>query len=228
MDDTASGVAQGQCIRRDGEPGFDFTSTGYRQHMVGEQTPNRDVTAWLADATGDDPEHVRAGLELGERRRAFVVGELIEAGFAGPLLLDRVMGLTGVDEAQARALIGTHSLRAEPDPAEVPQRDRSLTQNEIRFREANERAARRDPREPAPVWIDLVCECSDRDCTKSLTMRFSEYEWLRQNPWHFTVLPGHEAPAIEDAVERHGAYVIVEKHAETHHQVEAADPRSSG
>jgi hypothetical protein len=196
--------------------------------MVGEKTPNRDVTSWLAEATGDDPEHVRAGLELGERRRAFVVGELIEAGFTGPLLLERLMGLTGVDEAQARELIRTHSPHAEPDPAQVPQRDWRLAQNEIRFREVNERAAHRDPLEPAPDWIELVCECSDRDCTKSLTMRFSEYEWLRQNPWHFTVLPGHEAPAIEDAVERHEAYVIVEKHAETHHLVEAADPRSSG
>lgn len=186
------------------------------------------MTAWLAAATGDDPEHVRAGLELGERRRAFVVGELIEAGFTGRPLLDHLMGLTGVDEAQGRALIEAHSPHAEPDPAVVPQRDRRLAQNEVRFRQLNEQAAHLDPQEPAPNWIDLVCECSDRDCTKSLTMPFSEYEWLRQNPRQFTVLPGHEAPAIEDAVERHEAYVIVEKHAETHHQVEAADPRSSG
>lgn len=196
--------------------------------MSGGQTPNQDVTEWLAAATNDDPEHVRAELELGERRRALVVIELIEAGFNGPPLLDHLMGLTGVDETHAHALIQTHSPPAEPDAAEVPQRDRRLAQNEIRFRELNEQAARLNPREPAPDRIDLVCECSDRDCTKSLTMPFSEYEWLRQNPLHFAVLPGHEAPAIEDAVERHEAYVIVEKHAETHHQVEAANPRSSG
>jgi len=53
-----------------------------------------------------------------------------------------------------------------------------------------------------------------------LTIPRSEYEWLRQNPWRFLVLPGHEAPAVENVVERYDGYVIVEKHVETHDQVE--------
>ncbi len=61
---------------------------------------------------------------------------------------------------------------------------------------------------------------------KALTIEAAEYEWLRQNPLRFAVLPGHEAPAVEDVVERHSGYLIVEKHLETHSQVEAADPRS--
>ncbi len=60
-----------------------------------------------------------------------------------------------------------------------------------------------------------------------LTIEVAEYEWLRQNPRRFAVSPGHEAPAVEDVVERHDRFLIAEKHAATHHQVEAADPRPS-
>jgi hypothetical protein len=195
--------------------------------MVDEAASNGDVTAWLAQATGDDPAHVRAELELGDRRRAFVACELIEAGFTGAPLREQLMRITGVDEIQAHALIAAHGPAADTETGEASQRDARLAQNEIRFRELNEQEAHLDPREPAPDRIDLVCECSDRECTRTFSMPFSEYEWLRQNPWRFAVLPGHEAPAVEDVVERNECYAIVEKHSETHHQVEVADPRSS-
>jgi hypothetical protein len=195
--------------------------------MVDEAPSDGYLTAWLAEATGDDPAHVRAELELGERRRAFVACELIEAGFTGAPLREQLMRLTGVDEVQAHALIATHAPAAEPETADASQRDARLAQNEIRFRELNEQAAHLDPCEPAPDRIELVCECSDRECTRTFSMPFSEYEWLRQNSWRFAVLPGHEAPAVEDVVERNECYAIVEKHAETHHLVEVADPRSS-
>ena len=41
-------------------------------------------------------------------------------------------------------------------------------------------------------------------------MSTAEYEWLRQNPRRFVVLPGHEAPAVEQVVEHFDGYVIVE------------------
>lgn len=63
------------------------------------------VDEWLAAATGTDVEQVHRELEEGERRRIFVADELIDAGFTGPALLDGVMRLTGLDDAQARALI---------------------------------------------------------------------------------------------------------------------------
>ena len=58
-----------------------------------------------------------------------------------------------------------------------------------------------------------------------LTIAGAEYEWLRQNPRRFAVLPGHEAPSVEDVVERHERFVIVEPHPETRGDAEAADPR---
>ena len=98
-----------------------------------------------------------------------------------------------------------------------------LAQTEIVFRDVNERLAASAGSPPAQ--LDLVCECSDRSCLAVFTMPEGEYHWLRQNPLHFAVLPGHEAPAIESVVERHPAFVVVEKHAATHEQATAADPR---
>jgi len=193
---------------------------------VATPTPDRDVILWLAAATGDEPAQVAAELELGERRRAFVFNELSEAGFTGAPLLDFLIRLTGIDERHARALIAEHERQAVHERADVPQRDTRLAQNEIAFREVNEQNAHAGQSMPPPKQIELVCECSDRDCRRVLMMPFAEYEWLRQNPWRFVVLPGHEAPAVESVVELYDGYVIVEKHLETRPQVESADPRS--
>ena len=183
-----------------------------------------EVSAWLAAQTHTDATQVEAELELGERRRAFVVDELVEAGFTASELLDLVERLTGLDHAGAKALIAARSERVSAEPVEdaVPERDRRLVQNEILFRRLNERVA---AAEAGRAELDLFCECSDRECLKMLTIAGAEYEWLRQNPRRFAVLPGHEAPAVEDVVERHERFVIVEKHAETRGDAEAADPR---
>ena len=137
------------------------------------------------------------------------------------------MRLTGIDERQAQALIGERELHSADASSDVSPRDMRLAQNEITFRAANEQRAHAHSFErlPPPDQVEVVCECSDRACLRTLTMPFGEYEWLRQNPWRFVVLPGHEAPAVERVAEWCDGYVIVEKHRETRPQVELADPR---
>jgi len=188
------------------------------------------LTEWLAARTQTDPEQIEAELQLGERRRAAVVDELVAAGLAGSELLEQVLGLTGLDAAGAQALIAARSGANPPGRGQttVPKRDERLAQNEVMFRRVNERIvsdlrARRAGTSPE---LEIVCECSDRECLRVLRIEVAEYEWLRLNPRRFAVLPGHEAPAVEDVVERHDRFVVVEKHAETHGQVDAADPRS--
>ena len=193
-----------------------------------DQDPvQNELASWLAAQTDSDPEQVEAELEIGERRRAFVVDELVEAGFTGGELLDLVLRLTGLDPAGARALIAARAERARTDAGReaAPKRDQRLAQNEIVFRRVNERLVSSEGGEAASQELNLVCECTNADCLQALTIELAEYEWLRQNPHRFAVLPGHEAPAVEDVVERHDRFVIVEKHVETHEQVEAADPR---
>lgn len=187
------------------------------------------LTEWLAARTQTDPEQIEAELQLGERRRAVVVDELVAAGLAGSELLEQVMGLTGLDAAGARALIAARAANPRGGgQTTVSKRDERLAQNEVMFRRVNERIVSdlRARREGGSHELEIVCECSDRDCLRVLRIEVAEYEWLRLNPRRFAVLPGHEAPAVEDVVERHDRFVVVEKHAETHGQVDAADPRS--
>ena len=187
------------------------------------------LTEWLAARTQTDPEQFEAELQLGERRRAVVVDELGAAGLAGSELLEQVMGLTGLDAAGARALIAARAANPRGGgQTTVSKRDERLAQNEVMFRRVNERIVSdlRARREGGSHELEIVCECSDRDCLRVLRIEVAEYEWLRLNPRRFAVLPGHEAPAVEDVVERHDRFVVVEKHAETHGQVDAADPRS--
>jgi hypothetical protein len=68
----------------------------------------RAVVDWLAGVTGTPPERVAEELDVGERRRAFVVEELLDAGLAGAELLDAVVRLTGLDEEQSRELVREH------------------------------------------------------------------------------------------------------------------------
>ena len=75
--------------------------------------------------------------------------------------------------------------------------------------------------------LDLICECANTECAQRLVLALTEYEQLRKDAHHFAVLPGHEIPDVEDVIERKGdRYLVVEKHVETHQQVEEGDPRS--
>jgi hypothetical protein len=192
---------------------------------VGDAGRDSDVAVWLAETTGQDARDVSDDLRLGEQRRAFVLNELVESGYEGELLVSLALRLTGLDEPTVRARVEARERVLRWVGDEAPARDARLAWNEVAFRRRNEERVRIAADEEAPEVIEVVCECSDRACTRTLTLPFAEYEWLRQDPARFVVLPGHEAPAIEDAVERHHGYAIVEKHAETRRQVEGADPR---
>ena len=193
-----------------------------KRHGIVQDSEDHELARWLAAQTHTDPDRVEAELELGERRRAFVVNELVEAGYRGPELRDLVMRLTGVDDEAARVLIAA----AAPNPTEAaPKREDRLAQNEVMFRRVNERLASAGGSVEVPHELQLFCECSDRDCLKTIAIEAAEYEWLRVNPRRFAVLPGHEAPAVEDVVERHERFVVVEHHAKTHDEADAADPQ---
>jgi hypothetical protein len=205
---------------------YAIMGTRFRPAISGKmRSVDEDVAAWLAAATGMDPAQVAADLELSRQRRTFVAHELVDAGYDRDPATDLLMRLTGLEAREARALVDEELAHAVATPP--PLRDERLAENEIRFRERNEVTAHVLAHDDPAAAIELVCECSDSSCARTLAMPLSEYEWLRQDPLRFVLLPGHEAPAVEDVVERHETYVIVEKHAETHRQVATADPRHS-
>jgi hypothetical protein len=87
-------------------------------------------------------------------------------------------------------------------------RARKLVHNEALFREVNATiaAARFDQTE-----IRFVCECSDENCALTILLRRGDYERIRGHDAWFFVLPGHELPEIEDVLEQHRDYYVVEK-----------------
>ena len=85
-----------------------------------------------------------------------------------------------------------------------------LAENELVFREVNERIAE------IGVGFELenveaFCECSDTSCTERFEMSRSDYAHVRSSNTQFAVVPGHETPEVERVVEQREEYFVVEK-----------------
>jgi hypothetical protein len=96
-----------------------------------------------------------------------------------------------------------------------------IAENEARFRDINERL--RGDLQPVTGETEpvrFVCECGNASCREGVGVPLREYRAVRLNPLRFAVVPGHEIPDLETVVERHGAYVVVEKPADVAHIVE--------
>src|SRR3954464_392153 len=94
--------------------------------------------------------------------------------------------------------------------------------NEATFRRINEGVRVVDG---ADGLISFVCECGRLGCNQLIRLDRRGYEAVREDPRRFAVVPGHEIPEVEDVVERHEEYTVIEKHADTADIVESSDPR---
>jgi hypothetical protein len=98
-----------------------------------------------------------------------------------------------------------------------------VAMNEATFRKVNE--GMRTGADEAGL-LTFVCECGRLGCDRLIQMNRREYETLRQNPRRFAILEGHEILEVEDIVERHDRYVVVEKRGDPEAEVvEQTDPR---
>ena len=105
-------------------------------------------------------------------------------------------------------------------------RARRIADNESRFREINERLRgdlRALPEVEEPV--EFVCECGRIDCADSVPLSLEEYEAIRASSIDFFVVPGHQAPDVEDVVDINERFARVRKHPEVADQVRESDPR---
>ena len=99
-----------------------------------------------------------------------------------------------------------------------------MGKNEALFREVNERIRditthHRD--------AEFLCECGDPTCALPIALDLGEYEAVRRDPAHFVIVPGHEAPDVEDVIFASDRYAIVRKHAGLPERLAAeTDPRS--
>jgi hypothetical protein len=110
--------------------------------------------------------------------------------------------------------------------AEMDERTRRIGLNEALAREVNERIeslARKS-------WnreIEILCECGDEDCTVQLPVSLDEYERVREDATLFLVIPGHEAPDVEDVVDSFDRSDVVRKRDGAPARIAAATDRRS-
>lgn len=79
------------------------------------------------------------------------------------------------------------------------------------FRAVNERIV--ELGWPVTGPAELVCECSDRGCTRLLTITREEYEALRADRELRVVIPGHEGGEGMEVVDRPAHFVLVRMRA---------------
>jgi uncharacterized protein YicC (UPF0701 family) len=104
----------------------------------------------------------------------------------------------------------------------VDERERRLTENELLFREVNERiddvAAELGGGESA---YEFLCECSRSDCVERISLTVRQYREIRARARVFVVAEGHEIAEIERVVGRVAPGVAaVEKTGEAGREVE--------
>jgi hypothetical protein len=85
--------------------------------------------------------------------------------------------------------------------------------NQSLYREVNERIEELNERFDAALSATAtwVCECADTECSEPMELTLGEYEELRSQPHRFAVLPGHVVETVEQVVDAHDGYVVVEK-----------------
>ena len=101
-----------------------------------------------------------------------------------------------------------------------------MAQNEVLFREVNERINNVAHQLGDEVPYEYLCECANADCSFRLTLSQREYEAVRSDPTQFAVLPLHYTPEVEILVKKHERYWVVQKVGEAGDYAEGLDPRS--
>ena len=101
-----------------------------------------------------------------------------------------------------------------------------LALNEVSYRTLNEGIERGHAGDPPSRQVGFRCECARLGCNAIVLLSKTEYEAVRSNGRRFFMLDGHEMPDIEDVVERHERYVVVEKREHAGETAEGADPRA--
>ena len=98
-----------------------------------------------------------------------------------------------------------------------------VAMNEATFRNVNEgMEAGQDP----SGLLTFICECGRLGCNSLIELTRDEYEAVRARGRTFAVLDGHEIAEVEDVVERHERYIVVQKRGAPEEEVaENTDPR---
>jgi hypothetical protein len=104
-----------------------------------------------------------------------------------------------------------------------------MTENEIMFREANERIERVGSDLAIAEPLPFLCECERDSCTDVLRLLPAQYERVRANSRAFIYAVGHEEGTAARAriISRNGGYLVLEKQGDAGEMAEATNPRDA-
>lgn len=102
---------------------------------------------------------------------------------------------------------------------------RRMAENQVVFRKMNEQAKsfidelsriadddkRMDDMRHDGQALQFYCECSDENCRKRIAMTPDVYDDIHSQPDQFTILPGHNVPAIESTIAEYPSFIVVQK-----------------
>jgi hypothetical protein len=97
--------------------------------------------------------------------------------------------------------------------------------NEALYREVNERIVELTDTFEAE-GLEIVCECSDRECVETLLITVTEYAAVRAHGNRFAVISDHQDRAVERVADQNERFLIVEKVGEAGDAARDLDPRS--
>ena len=83
--------------------------------------------------------------------------------------------------------------------------------NEAAYRRINERIRRYEQRDDHG-HSDPMRLCAEGGCIDQVHINVDDCRRVRQDARRFEIAPDHDAPEIEDVVERHAPYWVVENH----------------
>ena len=115
-----------------------------------------------------------------------------------------------------------------PEPLTDRNREERAAITEAAFRIANERMFAWEERHADGAPEYYLCECAVGECREKIALTRVEYESVRADSHHFSVVPGHEIPDLETVVRSESHFNVVEKPQALHHLVVETDPREPG
>lgn len=205
MADTAARKALNQGTFRDANEKLE---RGARQILGGDdQAP----VPFLCECSRIEcTEIVLATLTEYEAVRARPRGGILVAGHPEPSI-ERV-----VDENERFVVTEKFGEAGEIHAAQDPRREdeqaRRIGENQALYRQVNERIEELNESLGSFSGVfEIMCECGDLGCTEMVSVPHDLYEHVRKSSARFITKPGHEIVDVEHVVERHEAFVVVEK-----------------
>jgi len=103
---------------------------------------------------------------------------------------------------------------------------RRAARNEELVREVNRQIDEGAKLHEVMSTMPLHCECGQRHCLEKIELESRLYEPILDMRYRFIVVPGHVQPIIEEVVEKHSTFVVVEKVGEARQQLDRDHPQT--